>query len=421
MPSLPDSPLFKQRDYLHDDVVPSVKRPVGQQVTLETPALDVSVGPGGVRLRRCDATVLLHPLWLRHRSTEPGEIEETNRQRLFTPVDIDATLTVMSCALAGHVLDTVFSDGHRARLDLSAIERALGWRPDPEEPPAAEPWTAPLAEFPYVDWAGITFDRATEDLGAVISFLSAFFRHGYVVLRNTPAEVGTVSRVANRLGYIVGQNFGWVFDVEAKPSPTDLAYTAFELLAHSDEPYRQPVPGIQMLHCISNEAPGGDSTLVDGLAAANALLAEHPDWHAALVDTKVEWRYDMGSDTVVNRGYILEYDRHGRYTQIRTNNKLDEPIVEPGVDLSGFYAGRRWLAEWANDPAHRVTFRLEPGDIMFMDNHRALHGRTAFDSSQGRRHLQGCYIEHDGPDTMYRLAMRRRTMDSTELLSSALI
>jgi hypothetical protein len=178
MPSLPDSPLFKQRDYLHDDVVPSVKRPVGQQVTLETPALDVSVGPGGVRLRRCDATVLLHPLWLRHRSTEPGEIEETNRQRLFTPVDIDATLTVMSCALAGHVLDTVFSDGHRARLDLSAIERALGWRPDPEEPPAAEPWTAPLAEFPYVDWAGITFDRATEDLGAVISFLSAFFRHG---------------------------------------------------------------------------------------------------------------------------------------------------------------------------------------------------------------------------------------------------
>ncbi len=154
----------------------------------------------------------------------------------------------------------------------------------------------------------------------------------------------------------------------------------------------------------------GDSTLVDGLAAANALLVEHPDWHAALVETEVEWRYDMGSDTVVNRGHILEYDRHGRYTQIRTNNKLDEPIVKPGADLSGFYAGRRWLAEWTNDPTHQVTFRLEPGDIMFMDNHRALHGRTAFDPSQGRRHLQGCYIEHDGPDTMYRLAVRRRAM-----------
>jgi gamma-butyrobetaine dioxygenase len=85
-------------------------------------------------------------------------------------------------------------------------------------------------------------------------------------------------------------------------------------------------------------------------------------------------------------------------------------VVRPGADLDAFYAGRRWLAEWTNDPAHRVTFRLEPGDVMFMDNHRALHGRTAFDPSRGRRHLQGCYVEHDGPDTMYRLAVRRRAM-----------
>lgn len=383
-------------------------RTVRHDVTPEAKALDVTVGPAGVRLRRGDATIVLHPQWLRHRSTEPGEIDQTNRQRLFTPVDIDPMLTVVSSAAVGDVLDTLFADGHRARLDLRSIERALGWQHDPEEPPAAEPWDAPLAQFPYVDWGGVTFDQATEDLDAVIEFLSAFFRHGYVVLRNTPAEVGTVARVADRLGYIVGNNFGWVFDVEAKPSPTDLAYTAIELLAHSDVPYRQPVPGIQMLHCICNEAPGGDSTLVDGLAAANALLAEHPDWHAALVETEVEWRYDMGSDTVVNRGHILEYDRHGRYSQIRNNSKLDEPIVRPGVDLSAFYAGRRWLAEWTNDPIHQVTFRLEPGDIMFMDNHRALHGRTAFDPSQGHRHLQGCYIEHDGPDTMYRLAVRRR-------------
>ena len=27
-----------------------------------------------------------------------------------------------------------------------------------------------------------------------------------------------------------------------------------------------------------------------------------------------------------------------------------------------------------------------------------LHARTAFDDL-GHRHLQGCYIEHDGPDT----------------------
>ncbi|MEP7203914.1 MAG: hypothetical protein ABI894_14990, partial [Ilumatobacteraceae bacterium] len=59
-----------------------VMRPVGHEVTPETTALDVTVVPAGVRLRRGDATVVLHPQWLRHRSTEPGEIEQTNRQRL---------------------------------------------------------------------------------------------------------------------------------------------------------------------------------------------------------------------------------------------------------------------------------------------------------------------------------------------------
>ena len=362
----------------------------------------------GVRLEQGEVSALVHPQWLRHRSTEPGQIDDTNKQRTFRPDDIDPDLSVVSAVVSAQILDTVFSDGHRAQLDLPAIERALGWRFDPEEPPLAEPWSSPLPKFPYINFDDITFDQSTENLDAVIGFLSAFFRHGYVVLRNTPAEVGTVERVANRLGYIVGQNFGWVFDVQAKPSPTDLAYTSMALPAHSDEPYRQPVPGIQMLHCIRNESPGGDSTLVDGLAAANTLLVEHPEWHAALMETEVEWRYDMGSDTVVGRGHILEYDRHGRYTQIRINTKLDEPILKPGMDLTAFYAGRRWLTEWTNNPEHQVTFRLEPGDIMFMDNHRALHGRTEFDPTRGYRHLQGCYIEHDGPDTMYRLAVRRR-------------
>ncbi len=375
---------------------------------VDVAAATVRLLDGRVILTSGDALAVLHPHWLRERSTEHGQIEPTNRQRLFTPLDLAADIGATACEIVGSMLQVSFTDGHRAGLDLASIERALGWSADLEEPPAPEPWAAPLDEFPYVDWRGITFDPDHEDVDALVECLTQFFRHGYVVFRNTPAEVGTVARVADRLGYIVGQNFGWVFDVEAKPSPTDLAYTSYELRAHSDEPYRRPVPGIQMLHCIHNEAVGGDSTLVDGLAAALALEYEHPDWHAALVDTEVEWRYDMGTDTVVNRGHILEYDRHGRYEQIRINTKLDEPLVRPGVDLDAYYAGRRWLTEWTNDPAHQVTFRLEPGDIMFMDNHRALHGRTAFDPASGHRHLQGCYIEHDGPDTMYRLAVRRR-------------
>jgi gamma-butyrobetaine dioxygenase len=370
--------------------------------------LRVSCEAGRVRFVAGARVALLHPHWLRDQTQETGHVEPVNRQRLFTPRDIRPDIAVVDCTLADEIVTLSFNDGHVARLSLVWLQIALGWLADPEAPPGPEPWTAPLVEFPYVDWNGIGWDDCPAADDAVLSYLDAFFRHGYVVFRNTPCEEGTVKRICDRLGYISGNNFGWTFDVRVEQRPTDLAYTPIELLAHTDQPYRSPIPGIQLLHCIRNEAPGGDSTLVDGLAAAAALAQADPEAHAALVSTEVEFRYDMITDTVVNRGPILGYDADGRFSTMRFNTKLDLPRPPVDGNLDAFYRGRRWLAGWLNDAAHQVTFRLEPGDVMFMDNLRVLHGRTAFDPSKGARHLQGGYIDHDRPNTMFRLAMRRR-------------
>jgi gamma-butyrobetaine dioxygenase len=43
---------------------------------------------------------------------------------------------------------------------------------------------------------------------------------------------------------------------------------------HTDNPYRDPVPTVQMLHCLASAAEGGDSGLVDGFAAARLMRAE---------------------------------------------------------------------------------------------------------------------------------------------------
>ncbi len=365
-----------------------------------------SLVAGRVRLVMGEQVALLHPNWLRNMSEEVGQIEPTNRQRLFTPIDIPSDLSCTSCAFVDEVLVVDFSDGHRASYPFGRLALALGWVADPEERPDPEPWDRPFEPFPYVDWSGIGSSETEQDTPSVLAMIEAFSRHGFVILRGTPTEPDTVRHVANRLGYLVPTNFGDIFDVRAEPMPADLAYTAIELVAHTDLPYRRPVPGIQLLHCLSNDSPGGDSTLVDGLAAAETLASVDPEAHAALASTEVIYRYDIGSDTVVGRGLTLEYDQFGRFRQVRLNPKLDSPVVRDGQDLDAFYRGRRWLVEWLNDAAHKVTFRLEPGDVMLMDNHRILHGRTAFDTGSGFRHLQGCYIEHDGPDTMYRLAVR---------------
>ena len=50
-----------------------------------------------------------------------------------------------------------------------------------------------------------------------------------------------------------------------------------------------------------------------------------------------------------------------------------------------------------------IEFKLEPGDIMLMDNYRTLHGRTSYNMKVGERHLQGCYIDHDSADSKMKI------------------
>ena len=47
------------------------------------------------------------------------------------------------------------------------------------------------------------------------------------------------------------------------------------------------------------------------------------------------------------------------------------------------------------NPANRVTFRTENGDMLLVHGHRILHAREAYDSRSGPRHLQDTYFEFD--------------------------
>ena len=66
------------------------------------------------------------------------------------------------------------------------------------------------------------------------------------------------------------------------------------------------------------------------------------------------------------------------------------------------------------EPAGELRIRLSPGDLLIMENNRALHGRTAFDPNLGRRHLQGCYVDKDGVESRRRVLQRRCRMSKTK-------
>ena len=72
------------------------------------------------------------------------------------------------------------------------------------------------------------------------------------------------------------------------------------------------------------------------------------------------------------------------------------PALEDHRIMDLFYRARRRFAELLNDEGNMSHFRLEEGEIWIFNNLRVLHGREEFNPGEGRRHLQGCYIDVDG-------------------------
>jgi gamma-butyrobetaine dioxygenase len=238
-------------------------------------------------------------------------------------------------------------------------------------------------------WARYTSDPRERE-----RTLRAVIRDGFALLTGVPVADGGVLAVAQSFGFVRETNYGRLFDVRIEPAPGNLAYTSREILPHTDNPYRDPVPTLQLLHCLRAAAEGGDTGLVDGFAAARALRTEDPAAYNVLTSTNVSFEY-IDKTTELRTSQPLIHLSGGRVRAVRFNNRSIRAIRLPYQDVTAFYAAYRTWAELLARPERRFTTRLAPGDCLIVDNTRILHARSAF-SVTGGRHLQGCYADMDG-------------------------
>ncbi len=370
--------------------------------------------PNTVTPTLSDGSITLHssatgswPLandWLRDNCRCVACRHPGNGQKLYGISDLPAGLSVQSAVVAADgVLQVVWSDGHQsaypqewlAAHDLSATARAGRAR-------AVTTWGAEITRaLPTGDWPAMLADTACE-----LAWLEQYHALGFGLLRNVPIRLGSVAEVGDRLGFVRVTNYGRLFDVVSVPNPTNLAYTAVGLGVHSDNPYRDPSPGVQLLHCLVSEAPGGDTLLVDGFAAAGMLRREAPAAFDLLTRWPMTFRYADASTELVARQTLISIDAHGRVTSVHFNNRSADWLDAPAEIAADWYRAYRQFAAILQRPALEAVFRLDPGDCVVMQNDRTLHGRTAFDPQRGRRHLQGCYI--DGDAMRSRLQVLRR-------------
>lgn len=343
--------------------------------------------PGGCRE--------LPALWLRERCQDSEHLDPDTQQRLFDPHQLPDDIALRRAErLDEDNVELEFSDGYRGRYRLDALTAEF----DPNDGcPPPQPWTAEL------DHRDLTYPWP--ELGNVDTLFAAvetFLRFGFIVISEVPTQPEEILRVARRFGNVRETNFGQYFEVYSRAQSNDLAYRSVPLAPHTDNPYREPVPGIQLLHCLANETQGGWSTLADSLSACDVLAGEDPDGFAALCATPVRFRFVDRDNELIERRPIIRKDAGGRIVGVHYSPRLDYlPLLDAGT-LKCFHRARRRLGELFADPRFEIRFPMKPGELIFFDNSRVLHGRTAFDPGEGLRHVQGCYIDGDGPRSLYR-------------------
>jgi gamma-butyrobetaine dioxygenase len=317
-------------------------------------------------------------------------------QKLFDITDIPTDIAIAAISTGPDAVVVDFTpDGHRSTFSRTWLEEQAPREraaTDGRTEDSKQLWRAAdlVGRLPQITWTDYNRDSALK-----ADKLECVLRLGFLLIRGVPCHPGSVLDVAQSFGFVRETNYGRLFDVRVESRPNNLAFTSLRITPHTDNPYRDPVPTVQLLHCLTNSAEGGESGLVDGFLAASLLREQQPLAFATLTRTCVPFAFrDAGTVLRADRP-LIDVDARKRIREVRFSNRHVQPLQLAGADVVEFYTAYRRFAEQINAPELQLSFKLDPGDCLVFDNTRVLHARTAFDSS-GARHLQGCYADLDG-------------------------
>jgi alpha-ketoglutarate-dependent taurine dioxygenase len=309
-------------------------------------------------------------------------------QRGQSALALEGACRLEAAEIEGNALKLRFSpSGLERRIDVSRLRAA----PPPAHP--TSPWLTPhlLAQAPP-----IPFRDYLSDDDALREALSRVTRWGLAVLASVGRDPNAVERAVERFGFVRETNYGRLFDVRIESRPENLAYTDQRLDLHTDNPYRDPVPTLQLLHAITTDTAGGETMFVDGFAHAEVLRREAPGAFETLARTPVRFTFADGSGARWSfSAPVLALGADSALEAIRLNHRsLDLPPGDAAA-VDAWYDAYLDFYRRLHAPEAAYARRLAPGEMVIFDNRRLLHGRRAL-TRGSPRWLRGCYADSDG-------------------------
>ena len=350
--------------------------------------------------RKDGSRLRYHATWLRDNANDPKTRDKNNGQRLIAVSDIPVNSYVKSASLdkkGKNITLNFLPKKKQIRFSASWLEKNVYDKRQNNSKvwihPDLKTWSkASLKRIPIIN-----YKYAKSDKKLLVKWLKSLHRYGFAKITGCEKKSGTVIKIAKLFGYVRETNYGKWFDVKSKLNAINLAYTNLGLQAHTDNPYRNPVPTMQILHCLKSSTKGGDSKVVDGFKAALRLKKENKNYFNLL--SKYCSRFEFKGKKNVHlksRFPMIELSPDNELIAVHFNNRSIAPITDvPYNDMSDYYKAYRKFSSIIDDPDMAITFKLIPGECFILDNTRVLHARTTY-SGTGSRWLQGCYTDKDG-------------------------
>jgi alpha-ketoglutarate-dependent taurine dioxygenase len=358
------------------------------------PIKRVSTTPAALSVEWADGTLREFPgIWLR--DNLPEHRDAHSGQRLIDIVDLPAVPRIRAAAIR--------DGGVRIEWDGEERESSFDWewlaaqaeqmsrrRPELEVRPWLRGESLAASDFA---WAG--FEQAREDGALRLEWITRLLQDGVAFLSEAPPEDAGILEAMRLIGRVAETNYGLVFEVRSVPQPENLAYSDLGLGLHTDNPYREPVPGFQALHALTASPDGGDSLFADGFALAEHVRHTRPDDFALLTRTAVPFHYRSGNAELYAERPLIQLSCRGEVTAVHYNSRSLAPLDPSAPGTADYYPAYRRFAALLRETRFQLKFKLADGQIVVFDNQRILHGRTAFSSARHARHLRGCYLTRD--------------------------
>lgn len=359
----------------------------------------VKLRENGMDVPMLDGTLAyFNNYWLRDNC--PSSFDRQTRERTFDIFHETEAPRPEKVSISDGALHVEWAkSGHRSRYDLSFLAQYA--KGEPRKDPADLTRRAWYSDH-YPKVARFSQPELLADKAKVASWIEAMLVEGVAIITDMPDSNEGLDDLVRLIGHVRPTFFGAYFDVRTHIKPTNLAYTAKALELHTDTPAEDVAPGVQFLHCRANSVSGGQNLFLDGVAVANDLKAEFPEDFALLSGTDIPYYCEHDTYDMRSRQRVIELDHHGNVSGLTISQHMADIFDLPQEFLDRYYPAFCRFGRMLQSDKYLMRFRLEATECIVFDNHRIVHGRSAYSATEGDRYLRGCYSDRGEMRSTYR-------------------